>query len=41
MSYQGKYPDIKDQVSVKWNDKRLKIKWPIKGKKLILSNRDV
>ena len=41
MSYNGKYPDIKNQVSVKWNDKRLKIKWPIKGKKLILSNRDV
>jgi len=38
-SYKGKYPDVKDQISLKWNDKRLKINWPIK--KPILSRRDV
>ena len=41
MSYQGRYPDVKDQVSIKWNDKRLKVKWPISKKKLILSKRDI
>ena len=39
LSYKGKYSDIKDQLSLKWNDRRLKIKWP-KHKKLILSSRD-
>ena len=37
-SYQGKYPDVKDQLSIRWNDPILKIKWPLK--KPILSYRD-
>ncbi len=40
MSYRGSYPDVKDQFSIKWNDKRLKIKWPIDKKRIILSKRD-
>ena len=39
MSYNGSYPDVKSQKVVKWNDKRFKIKWPIKFKP-ILSKRD-
>ena len=38
-SYLGDYPDINDQFSIKWNDKRLDINWPIKAKP-ILSKRD-
>ncbi len=38
-SYKGKYNDVKNQFSVKWNDKNLNIKWPLKGKP-ILSKRD-
>lgn len=37
--YKGQYYDVKKQFSLKWNDKSLNIKWPIKGKP-ILSNRD-
>ena len=37
-AYEGKYPDVEDQFSIKWNDKRLNIKWPIKNP--ILSERD-
>ena len=37
-SYKGKYPDIKNQKSFKWNDPKFKIKWPIKNP--ILSKRD-
>jgi len=37
-AYKGKYADVKDQLSVRWNDPVLKIKWPIK--KPILSYRD-
>lgn len=37
-SYSGSYPDVKDQISFKWNDPKLKIKWPTK--KPILSSRD-
>ena len=37
--YKGKYFDVGKQISLKWNDKSLKIKWP-KKKKLILSKRD-
>ena len=37
-SYKGAYPDVKRQISFKWNDPKLKIKWPIK--KPILSKRD-
>jgi len=39
LSYAGKYFDVKDQMVVKWNDKRLKIKWPTK-KNLLFSKRD-
>jgi len=37
-SYKGDYVDDKDQITVKWNDKRINIKWPIN--KPILSRRD-
>ena len=37
-SYKGKYADIDKQETIKWNDPKLNIKWPIK--KPILSNRD-
>lgn len=39
LSYAGKYNDVDKQNLVKWNDPRLKIKWPIK-KNIILSKRD-
>ena len=39
LSYKGRYSDVDSQKNLKWNDKRLKIKWPIK-KNIILSNRD-
>ena len=39
LSYKGSYSDVSSQKVLKWNDKRLKIKWPIK-KDIILSNRD-
>ena len=39
LSYKGKYFDVKNQDVLKWNDKRLKIKWPRK-KNLIFSKRD-
>tara|TARA_R100000030_G_scaffold18556_1_gene12845 strand:+ start:8700 stop:9176 length:477 start_codon:yes stop_codon:yes gene_type:complete len=28
-SYTGKYPDVEDQFTIKWNDERLRINWPI------------
>ena len=37
-SFKGKYNDVKNQISIKWNDPRIKFKWPIK--KPILSKRD-
>ena len=37
-SYRGKYVDSNKQKSYRWNDPKLKIKWPIK--KPILSKRD-
>jgi dTDP-4-dehydrorhamnose 3,5-epimerase len=37
-SYPGKYPDVKDQFSLKWNDPKIGIQWPINNP--ILSNRD-
>ena len=37
-SFKGKYIDSKDQISVKWNDKKINFNWPIK--KPILSKRD-
>jgi len=36
--YYGDYPDVKDQFSIKWNDKKLGINWPISNP--ILSPRD-
>ena len=38
LSYKGQYTDADKQFSIKWNDKRINIKWPIK--KPILSQRD-
>jgi dTDP-4-dehydrorhamnose 3,5-epimerase len=37
-SYPGEYPDVQDQFSLKWNDQRLGIHWPINNP--ILSKRD-
>ena len=37
-SFRGKYNDVKDQISIKWNDPKINFKWPIK--KPILSKRD-
>ncbi len=37
-SYSGKYPDVEDQFTIKWNNKKLKINWPISNP--ILSERD-
>ena len=38
LSYRGKYFDQEKQFSLRWNDPKIKIRWPIK--KPILSNRD-
>jgi dTDP-4-dehydrorhamnose 3,5-epimerase len=37
-AYPGEYPDVKDQFSLKWNDPKINISWPIDNP--ILSNRD-
>ena len=37
-SYEGKYADVDEQFSLKWDDPRLNINWPIKNP--ILSERD-
>tara|TARA_R110000796_G_scaffold96303_3_gene201967 strand:+ start:5252 stop:5731 length:480 start_codon:yes stop_codon:yes gene_type:complete len=37
-SYDGDYPDIKDQFTLKWNNPKIGIHWPIS--KPILSKRD-
>lgn len=37
-SFKGKYNDVNNQISIKWNDKKINFKWPIK--KLKLSQRD-
>ena len=37
-SYKGKYPDVKNQFSLKWDDERIGIDWPIKNP--ILQLRD-
>ena len=37
-SYYGEYPDVEDQFTLKWNDKRLNIDWPIANP--ILQQRD-
>ena len=36
--YPGKYPDVEDQFTIKWNDERLNIDWPIDNP--ILQKRD-
>lgn len=37
-SYPGGYPDVDEQFTVKWNDERIGINWPINNP--ILSKRD-
>ncbi len=37
-SYPGKYPDVEDQFTLKWNDPKLNINWP--NFNPILSSRD-
>ena len=37
-SYPGNYPDVDEQFTVKWNDERIGINWPINNP--ILSKRD-
>ncbi len=37
-SYPGEYPDVKDQFTLKWNDPKINIYWPIDNP--ILSKRD-
>jgi dTDP-4-dehydrorhamnose 3,5-epimerase len=37
-SYPGKYPDVKDQFTLKWNDSEIGIDWPISNP--IMSKRD-
>jgi dTDP-4-dehydrorhamnose 3,5-epimerase len=37
-SYEGEYPDVKDQFSLNWKDPRINIFWPIDNP--ILSERD-
>jgi len=37
-SYEGEYPDVEDQFSIKWNDPKVGIDWPTDNP--ILSKRD-
>ena len=37
-SYEGNYPDVDEQFSLKWNDERIGINWPIDNP--IVSERD-
>jgi len=37
-SYSGEYPDVEDQFTLKWNDERVGIDWPINNP--ILQKRD-
>ena len=37
-SYEGQYPDVSDQFTIKWNDPRFDIVWPINNP--ILQQRD-
>ena len=37
-SYKGKYPDVEDQFSIRWDDPKFNIDWPIDNP--ILSKRD-
>jgi dTDP-4-dehydrorhamnose 3,5-epimerase len=36
--YEGEYPDVKDQFTIKWNSKKININWPINNP--ILQERD-
>ena len=36
--FKGNYNDVKNQISIKWNDAKINFKWPVK--KPILSYRD-
>ena len=38
-SYDGEYPDVDDQFTIKWNSKDIGINWPIKNP--ILQKRDI
>ena len=38
LAYKGRYFDVKNQFSLRWNDPKLNIKWPVK--RPILSKRD-
>jgi len=38
-SYDGDYPDVNDQISIKWDDPKLNINWPLNNP--ILSERDL
>jgi dTDP-4-dehydrorhamnose 3,5-epimerase len=38
MSFKGKYNDVKNQISIKWDDKLISANWP--KKKFIISKRD-
>jgi dTDP-4-dehydrorhamnose 3,5-epimerase len=38
-SYEGEYPDVKDQFSLNWKDPRINVHWPINNEP-ILSERD-
>ena len=37
-SYKGKYPDVEEQFSLKWDDPKINIDWPVDNP--ILSKRD-
>ena len=37
-SYKGEYPDVEDQFTIKWNDPKINIYWPIDNP--ILQQRD-
>jgi dTDP-4-dehydrorhamnose 3,5-epimerase len=37
-SYEGEYPDVRDQFTLKWDDSKVNIHWPINNP--ILSKRD-
>ncbi len=37
-SFKGNYNDVKNQISLRWNDAKINYKWPVK--KPILSRRD-
>ena len=37
-AYEGEYPDVEDQFSLRWNDPKLGINWEIENP--ILSERD-